>query len=246
MTEWLFRADPYLRQASARVLGLTEAGGIILDRCLFYPAGGGQPGDSGTLDWDGGQISLADAVKGEPLGQAPGTIVLVPDPARAPVALPPVGAPVLQQLDWDRRYGHMRVHSALHLLSVVIPRPVTGGAIGAERGRLDFDMPETPEDVAALSAALNALIARDLSVTEEFITEAALDANPGLIKTLSVQPPRGAGLIRLIRMADGDSRIDLQPCGGTHVARSAEIGAVSLGKIEKKGKINRRVPLLLT
>jgi len=135
----------------------------------------------------------------------------------------------------------MRVHTALHLLSVVIPLPVTGGQIGVDRGRLDFDMPEPPKDMAAIEAALNRLIDRDLAVTEEWITDAELEANPGLVKTMSVRPPVGQGRVRLVRIG----QIDLQPCGGTHVARTSEIGQVALGKIEKKGRVNRRVTLEL-
>lgn len=236
-TDALFRADAYLRDVPATVTALTEEGGIVLDRTVFYPTGGGQPGDSGRIDWDGGSIAIATTVKGEG-----GTIVLIP---AEPAPLPRVGQAVVQQLDWDRRFAHMRVHTALHLLSVVIPLPVTGGAVAEGKGRLDFDMPESPEDVGAIETALNALIARDLPVTEEWITEAELDANPGLVKTLSVQPPRGAGTIRLVRIGQGTDTVDLQPCGGTHVRRTGEIGRVSLGRIEKKGRINRRVPLAL-
>jgi len=148
-------------------------------------------------------------------------------------------------LDWDRRYRHMRVHTALHLLSVVIPMPVTGGQIGAEKGRLDFDMPDPPEPAASLDRALNSLIDRDLPVRDEWISDAELLANPGLVKTLSVMPPIGLGRVRLIRIGQGAAQIDLQPCGGTHVARTGEIGRVEIGKIEKKGRQNRRVSLLL-
>lgn len=236
MIEPLYR-DAYLREAQGRVTALTPEGGIVLDASLFYPTGGGQPGDSGRIDWSGGSLGVATAVKGEA-----GSIILVPD---APVALPAVGAEVTQRLDWGRRYGHMRVHTALHLLSVVVPLPVTGGQIGARRGRLDFDMAEPPADVAALEAALNALIARDLPVTDEWITDAALAANPGLVKTMSVRPPTGQGRVRLVRIGAAGDQVDLQPCGGTHVARTGEIGAVRLGKIEKKGRQNRRVTLEL-
>ncbi|SFQ31012.1 misacylated tRNA(Ala) deacylase [Roseivivax halotolerans] len=235
MTDLLFRTDPYQREASARVAGLTEEGGIVLDRTLFYPTGGGQPGDSGTLLSEHGEIAIATAVKGQ--GDA---VVLVPS---EPVSLPPVGAEVTQRLDWDRRFAHMQMHTALHLLSVAIPLPVTGGQIGAGKGRLDFLMPEPPEDRDAVEAELNALIARDLPVSEDWIDEADLDANPGLVKTMSVQPPRGAGRIRLVRIGEGDSQVDLQPCGGTHVARTGEIGPARLGKIENKGKQNRRLTL---
>jgi misacylated tRNA(Ala) deacylase len=237
MTEALFRTDAYLRTAEARVTALTEEGGIVLDRTVFYPTGGGQPGDSGALRWDGGEIEIATTLRG-----AGDEIVLVP---AEPALLPPVGAALEQSLDWDRRHRHMRVHTALHLLSVLIPLPVTGGAITAEKGRLDFDMPEAPEDRAALDKTLNDLIACDFSVTEEWITQAELDAPPGLVKTLSVAPPRGAGTIRLVRIGAGENTADLQPCGGTHVAHTAQIGPVRLGKIEKKGQQNRRVHLYL-
>jgi len=236
VTELLFR-DAYLREAAAKVVGHTPEGGLILDASLFYANSGGQPGDSGWLDWDGGSARIATAVKGEG-----GAIVLVPE---APEALPGPGTEVRQRLDWDRRYRHMRVHTALHLLSVVIPLPVTGGQIGAERGRLDFDMPEPPADLAAIEAALNDLVARDLSVTDDWITDAELEANPGLVKTMSVRPPMGQGRVRLVRIGQGADQIDLQPCGGTHVARTGEIGRLRLGKIEKKGRQNRRVSLEL-
>lgn len=233
----LFRSDPYRREAPARVLALTPEGGVICDASVFYPTGGGQPGDAGALVWPGGALDIATAVKGEA-----GAVVLIP---AEPAALPPPGTVLTQHLDWERRHRLMRVHTALHLLSVVIPLPVTGGQIGTEKGRLDFDMPEPPADMAALEAALNALIARDLPVTEDWITDAELAANPGLVKTLSVAPPAGQGRVRLIRIGQGADQVDLQPCGGTHVARTGEIGRVSLGKVEKKGRQNRRVSLHL-
>ncbi len=236
MTELLFRDDPYLTDAEGRVVELTAEGGIVLDRSVFYATGGGQPGDSGWLIWEGGRIPIATALKVD------GGIALVPS---EPGSLPPVGAPVRQHIDWARRYRHMRVHTALHLLSVVIPLPVTGGAIGDGRGRLDFDMPDPPDDVAAIEAALNALIERDLPVTTDWITDAELEANPGLVKTLTVAPPRGQGRVRLVRIGQGVDQVDLQPCGGTHVARTAEVGRAELGRIEKKGRQNRRVSLTL-
>lgn len=238
MTETTFRDDPYLREDSARVIGHTGEGAIVLDRSIFYPTGGGQPGDSGQLVWEGRRIGIATVIKLDG-----GRIGLLPSEA---VPMPPVGAEVRQILDWDRRHRHMRVHTALHLLSVVIPLPVTGGQIGADRGRLDFDMPDPPADIAALSEALNALIERDLPVTEDWITEAELAANPGLVKTMSVAPPAGQGRVRLIRIGAGSGQIDLQPCGGTHVARTGEIGRVEIGRIEKKGRQNRRVGLSLS
>ncbi|SFS11452.1 alanyl-tRNA editing protein [Yoonia litorea] len=237
MTELLFRKDAYAREAFGKVTAITEEGGIILDGSLFYPTSGGQPGDSGTLHWGTREIAIATAVKGE--GDA---IILIP---AEPAGLPPVGQEVKQIINWDRRYRHMRVHTALHLLSVVIPLPVSGGSIAPEKGRLDFDMPEAPEDKGALEDDLNRLIACNMDVSEEWITEEELDAQPDLVKTMSVQPPRGSGKIRLIRIGVGSETADLQPCGGTHVANTSEIGTVRLGKIEKKGRQNRRVYLHL-
>ena len=233
----LFRNNAYQRDAKGMVLALTEEGGIILDQTIFYPTSGGQPGDSGRLEWDGGAIEIATTVKGEGAD-----IILVP---AEPAPLPPVGTEVSQELDWERRHRHMRVHTALHLLSVVIPLPVTGGSIGADKGRLDFDMPDAPEDKDALTETLNKIIGRDLSITEDWITHEELDANLGLVKTMSVQPPRGSGRIRLVRIGTESETVDLQPCGGTHVARTSEIGRVRIGKVEKKGKQNRRVYLHL-
>jgi len=237
MTKPLFREDAYLKSAPARVLAHTERGGVVLDQSLFYPNGGGQPGDGGVLRFAGGEMVVATTLKGEGA-----QIVLVPGEG---AALPEIGAEVEQVLDWAQRHRFMRVHTALHLLSVVIPLPVTGGQISAEKGRLDFDMPEAPEDKAALEAQLNALIARDLTVSESWITDAELAAKPELVKTMSVKPPMGAGHVRLVRIGTEAEQIDLQPCGGTHVAHTAEIGPVRLGKIEKKGRQNRRVSLLL-
>ncbi|OWU83469.1 Ala-tRNA(Pro) hydrolase [Oceanicola sp. 22II-s10i] len=237
MTDALFREDAYLQEAPATVLAHTDRGGVVLDRSLFYPTGGGQPGDAGRLTWAGGSMIVATTVKGE--GDE---IVLVPGEG---ADLPPVGTELFQHLDWDRRLSHMRVHTALHLLSVVIPLPVTGGQIAEGQGRLDFDMPEAPEDKDALEAELNALIARDLEVGETWITDAELDANPGLVKTMSVQPPRGSGRIRLVRIGEGSEQVDLQPCGGTHVKRTGEIGRVRIDKVKNKGSRNRRVSILL-
>lgn len=237
MTRLLFREDAYLREAEAVVTGHTAEGGILCDRSVFYPTGGGQPGDSGMVLWEGGRLAIATAVKAEG-----GQVALVP---AEPAAMPPVGTTLRQRLDWDRRHRHMRVHTALHLLSVVIPLPVTGGQIGAERGRLDFDMPDPPEDVQMLEDRLNALIGLDLPVTESWIADDELAANPGLVKTMSVMPPMGQGRVRLVRIGTGATQVDLQPCGGTHVSRTAEIGRVSIGKIEKKGRQNRRVSLSL-
>ncbi len=237
MTEQLYRSAPYTKEAQATVVALTPEGGLVLDRTLFYPTGGGQPGDAGVVRWSGGEIAIATTVKGE--GEA---IVLIPGEA---AAMPPEGAPVVQALDWGRRHRHMRVHTALHLLSVVIPLPVTGGSIAPDKGRLDFDMPESPHGKEALEAALNDLVEADLPVVEDWITDEGLRANPSLVKTMSVQPPTGQGRVRLIRIGTGAEQVDLQPCGGTHVARTGEIGRLRLGKIEKKGARNRRVYLHL-
>tara|TARA_R110002051_G_scaffold25371_4_gene61957 strand:- start:16486 stop:17208 length:723 start_codon:yes stop_codon:yes gene_type:complete len=235
MTQLMFRDDAYLRMATGIVTAITDEGGIVLDRTIFYPTSGGQPGDSGTVFWDGGAMDIATAVKGQDED-----VVLVP---AEPAQLPAVGHTVQQEIAWDRRHRHMRVHTALHLLSVVIPLPVSGGSIAADKGRLDFDMPDAPEDKLALETQLNRLIRCNFAITDELISQAELDANPSLVKTMSVQPPRGQDQIRLVRIGDGDDTADLQPCGGTHVANTVEIGRVRLGKIEKKGKQNRRVYL---
>ena len=233
MSAALFRDDAYLKRAPATVFGHTSEGGLILDKCLFYPTGGGQPGDSGRLEWAGGSVVVATTIKGE--GD---DIVLVPG---APEAMPAVGDEVMQVLDWERRHRHMRVHTALHLLSVAVPLPVNGGSIGSDKGRLDFDMPEAFVDKEALCDTLNNLIARDLEVIESWITDAELLANPALVKTMSVSPPMGQGRVRMIAIGQGDGRIDFQPCGGTHVARTSEIGPVRIGKIVRKGRQNRRI-----
>jgi misacylated tRNA(Ala) deacylase len=235
MTETLFRDDATLREAAASVVALTPQGGVVLDRTPFYAAAGGQPGDRGTLVWDGGVCAVATTVYD---AADKSLIVHVPGEGQS---LPPVGAAVTARLDWDNRQKLMRMHTALHLLCSLVRFPVTGGAIGAEESRLDFDI----EDASAvekdkLSADLQALIAADHPVTTRWITDAELDANPGLVRTLSVQPPRGSGRIRLVSIGLDDA-VDLQPCGGTHVRSTAEIGAVAVSKIEKKGKINRRI-----
>jgi misacylated tRNA(Ala) deacylase len=234
VTELLFRDAPYAQAADCRIVAHTPEGALVVDRTVFYPTGGGQPGDSGVLDWGGGRIAIATTIKVE------GGVALIP---AEPAPMPPVGAPARQLLDWTRRHRHMRMHTALHLLSVVLDYPVTGGQIGADRGRLDFDMADPPGDPAAIEGVLNSLAARDLAVTESWITEAELDANPRLVKTLRVQPPRGQGRVRLVRIGEGAGMIDLQPCGGTHVARTGEIGRLSVAKIENKGRQNRRVTL---
>lgn len=235
-TELLFRDDAYLREATATVVAVNERGGIQLDRTVFYATGGGQPGDTGEMiRADGSAVAIATAV----YDQADRSLLLhVPregEPAPAP------GEAVTVRLDWETRLKRMRIHTALHLLSVVLPYPVTGGAIGDGEGRLDFDIPDGGLDKADVTERLMALIGRNAGVTERWITDEELDANPQLVKTMSVKPPRGAGRVRLVAIGD----IDLQPCGGTHVRNTAEIGPVLVTEIEKKGKQNRRVRIAL-
>ncbi|RVT96072.1 alanyl-tRNA editing protein [Rhodovarius crocodyli] len=236
MTRLIFRDDAYLREAPATVLAVSEAG-VELDASLFYAQGGGQPGDTGSLVWDGGEMAIANTVKGE------GETVLL-KPAEG-AATPPVGAAVTQRLDWDRRLRHMRMHTSMHLLcSLIKGAGVTGGQIGADRSRLDFDLAEPPTK-EWLTEQLNALIAGNHPITTSWITGEELDANPGLVRTMSVQPPRSGGKVRLVRIGAEENPVDLQPCGGTHVAATGEIGRVAVTKLENKGKQNRRVYLVL-
>jgi misacylated tRNA(Ala) deacylase len=235
-TELLFRDDAYLFAAPARILAINDRGGIVLDRTPFYATGGGQPGDAGLLRRsDGGIIRIATTIY-DPTDRA--TVIHVPaegEPAPQP------GETVMAEIDAPLRLKRMRLHTALHLLSVVLPHAVTGGAIGDGEGRLDFDIPDAGLDREAITAELMALVDRDAPVTDRWITDDELDANPGLVKTMSVKPPRGSGKVRLVAIEG----IDLQPCGGTHVRRTGEIGAVAVTSIEKKGKQNRRVRIAL-
>lgn len=231
MTELLFRDDAYAREFEAQVLA-SEPGRMVLDRTLFYPEGGGQPGDTGALfTADGHELRVSDTRK----GMAAGEVVQV---LADTTTLIPVGERLHGRIDWERRHRLMRMHTCLHLLSAVIIAPVTGGAVGDGYGRLDFDLPESPER-EAVEMKLNELIRRDAPVSFRWITDQELDAHPELVKTMSVQPPRGAGKVRLVSVEG----IDLQPCGGTHVARIGEIGKVLIAKVEKKGRQNRRVRL---
>lgn len=236
MTEALFRDDAYLADCTATVTAVTrtDTGTTVeCDRTVFYALGGGQPGDTGTLTRaDGRRLAILDTRKGE----TPGTIQHWLGADAEP---PAVGERVQLALDWTRRHRHMRMHTALHLLSAVIPAGVTGGSVSADKGRLDFDLPDQRLDKADIEARLNALIAGDHAVGTRWISDAELDAQPELVKTLSVQPPRGQGRVRLVGIAG----IDLQPCGGTHVARTGEIGRILVTKIEKKSTHNRRVIL---
>ena len=237
MTALLFRDDAYLRTCEATVTGINERGGVLLDRTVFYATGGGQPGDSGRLERaDGSAFEIATTVYGSDKSE----IIHVPAEGST---LPEIGERVVLHLDWDKRYARMRVHTALHLLSVVLPYPVTGGQISDGDGRLDFDLPEATLDKETIAAALNEIAAGDHAVGAEWITDDELAANPDLVKTMSVKPPMGSGRVRLIRIGED---IDLQPCGGTHVSRTSEIGMLEVPKIEKKGRQNRRVRIRLT
>jgi misacylated tRNA(Ala) deacylase len=232
MTERIFLDDPAAARVSATVV-TSRADGIVLDRTVFYARGGGQPGDTGTLRWNGEETIIIDVVKGEG-----GDVLHLPDPE---AVLPPAGTRVEASIDWRRRHALMRMHTAMHLLcSLIKGAAVTGGSVGVEKSRLDFDLPVPPkkEDV---EAELNALIAADHPVRIEWVDEAVLDTDPGLVRTMSVKPPRGSGRLRLIRIGDGNEPRDLQPCGGTHVARTGEIGPMRVLKIENKGKQNRRI-----
>ena len=232
-TDCLFREDAYLTECRAEVVGLTEQGGIVTDRTVFYATSGGQPGDRGSLVSEGGvAIPIGGAVYTDPA-----KTVIAQVPADAAAARPQIGQPVTLNIDWDLRYRRMRMHTALHLLSAVLPYPVTGGSVGEDESRLDFDIPEAGLDKDEITAKVAQMIAADAAVTTRWITDDELAANPGLVKTMSVKPPMGSGRVRLVEIEG----LDLQPCGGTHVRRTSEIGAVRVTQIEKKGKQNRRV-----
>ncbi|MBL8250207.1 MAG: alanyl-tRNA editing protein [Candidatus Competibacter sp.] len=230
--ELLFREDAYLASCAARIAAISERG-IELDRTVFYPRGGGQPGDSGCLRRADG---LAARVIDAHHGAEPDSVVHVLEPGAPALA---IGDAVTAELDWDRRYAHMRIHTALHVLSCVVTAPVTGGNIAADKGRLDFDIDMNALDAARIERALNALIERAEDTETVWITDAELDAQPELVKTMSVQPPRGAGRVRLLKIPG----IDLQPCGGTHVRNLAEIGPVKVLRIRSEGKRNKRVEI---
>ncbi|NDH63743.1 MAG: alanyl-tRNA editing protein [Alphaproteobacteria bacterium] len=232
MVEELFRQDAYLREADATVTALDERG-VRLDRSIFYPTGGGQPGDTGVLRWDGGEARIVDAIKADG-----GDVlhVLAPESPR-----PAVGTSVHSALDWERRYRHMRMHTAMHVMSSLIKGDVTGGQVGADKSRLDFNLEGEVPTKEWVTAELNRLIALDRPVTPQWITDEELAARPELVKTMSVRPPMGAGRVRLLAI-DG---VDLQACGGTHVARTGEIGRVECTKVENKGKMNRRFIIAL-
>ncbi|HSS70409.1 MAG TPA: alanyl-tRNA editing protein [Casimicrobiaceae bacterium] len=233
-TELLFRSDAYLRSADARVVAVSERG-VELDRTIFYPLGGGQAGDTGVLVRENGdRIAILDTRKGEALDS-------VLHVAAASSAQPEPGERVKLEIDWPRRHTLMRLHTALHVMSCVVVAPVTGGHIGPDKARLDFDIDMSLLDAGRIEHETNALIARGVQTGIEWITDEELDARPELVKTMSVQPPRGAGRVRLVRIPG----IDLQPCGGTHVANIAEIGGIRVLKIRSEGRRNRRVEIAL-
>ncbi|MDA0340670.1 MAG: alanyl-tRNA editing protein [Proteobacteria bacterium] len=233
MTEELFREDSYQRHCDATVIAVNEDG-IVLDRTVFYPEGGGQPGDSGTLKLaDGREIVIANTRKG---GEG---ITHVPlDGALAPA----VGDAVTAEIDWERRYLHMRIHTALHVLCAHVDGAVTGGSIGAGKGRLDFDIPGERPDKETLTQKLMEVVEANHPLTISWISDAELESNPNLVRTMSVKPPTGSGRVRMIRVGDA---VDFQPCGGTHLKTTGEIGTIAVGKIENKGKQNRRINVAL-
>ncbi len=234
MTKELFNDDAYRQECSATVTEITERGGIILDQTIFYATGGGQSGDRGQLVWQDGQTEIATTVKDRESGQH------IHVPAEGGT-LPKVGDTVTCKIDWDNRYLHMRMHTALHLMCIVVPCGVTGGQIGAIKSRLDFDVGDYQLDKEQITEKLNALVDKACDLSSRWITEEELDDNKDLVRTMSVQPPRGKGTIRLVSVGDD---VDLQPCGGTHVRNTSEIGQLRVSKIQSKGKKNRRVHIV--
>jgi len=234
-TDCLFRDDSYLRDCDAAIVAITDRG-VVLDRTVFYASSGGQPGDRGVFRTEGGGTITVDSAVFTDEAKSEIAHVL-PAALPADAARPQPGERVMAVIDWETRYRRMRMHTALHLLSAALPFPVTGGAVGDTEGRLDFDIPEAGLDKDEITAKVNEMIKADAEVRSRWITDAELEANPGLVKTMSVKPPIGTGRVRLIEIVG----LDLQPCGGTHVRRTGEIGPIRVTTIEKKGKQNRRV-----
>ena len=227
MTEALFKHDAYLQECKAQII-VSSNEFVILDKTVFYPTGGGQPGDTGQIKWNDNSVDVIDtrySKNGE-----------IQHFLKNNNPLPSEGVTVKAEINWDRRYRHMRMHTALHLLGSILKYGVTGGNIGAEKSRLDFDMSE-PVDKDAVDEALQNLVKKNVSIKSTWISDEELDAQPDLVRTMSVKPPKGLGKVRLLEIEG----IDIQPCGGTHVKSTGEIGCVQLGKVEKKGKHNRRV-----
>lgn len=242
MTEYVFRNNAYARECQA-VVTHSDSMGVRLDRTVCYPMGGGQPGDTGVMRWQGGEAQIIDSKK----------IRLDDNPDHDDVLhvmaagslLPAIGDNVTITLDWNRRYRHMRMHSSLHLLTAVMPYPVTGGQVGSDKSRLDFDIPDEIYallDKEKIAAELNQLISKNYAIEERWITDDELRTQPELVKTMSVKPPMGAGRVRLLKVGEN---VDLQPCGGTHVLNTSEIGKIEIQKIENKGKSNRRIIVAL-
>ncbi len=232
-TKAVFRDDSYVKELDATVVAINDRGGIILDRTVFYATSGGQPGDTGRFERaDGSQIVIAATVTGETKDE----IIHVPAPDQP---VPAVGEKLKAVIDWDRRYLLMRMHTACHLLSVVCPFPITGAAVAENDSRVDLDIPDTGYSKEEVTAKLMELVRADHPVSIEWITDEQLAANPGLVKSKNVRPPSGTGRIRLVLIGENAS-VDSQPCGGTHVARTGEVGEIHIGKIEKKGRENRR------
>ena len=231
MTTALFREDSYLKECDATTIAV-DNDAIVLDRTVFYPMGGGQPGDTGTINWDGGSAIVVDTRYGDN-----GTIRHIVGEG---ITLPQPGEEVRAEIDWDRRYRHMRMHTALHLLGSLLQYGVTGGNISTEKSRLDFDMEDTV-DKEEVRKALKTLVEENHPVSCRWISNEELDAQPDLVRTMSVQPPKVAGKVRLLEIEG----VDLQPCGGTHLKSTGEVGQVRIGKVEKKGKRNRRINIHL-
>lgn len=236
LTEALFREDAYLREAEAKVLGINERGGVLLDRTIFYATSGGQPGDTGRIVRANGEaIEIAGTITGETKDEI--------------IHLPALGQPALEageavtlRIDWERRHRLMRMHTACHLLTVICPYPITGAAVSEEDSRVDFDLPDAGFTKEEVTARLQELIATDHPVSTRWIGDEELTANPSLVKSKNVRPPMGSGRIRLVLIGE-NGNVDSQPCGGTHVRSLGEIGVIHVGKIEKKGRENRRFRL---
>lgn len=235
-TQALFSEDPYQKTAEAKVIGVNERGGVLLDRTIFYATSGGQPGDTGTMTRaDGSVLDIAATVTGQTKAE------IIHMPANG-AALPEIGESLQLAIDWERRHRLMRMHTACHLLTAICPHPITGAAVGEEDSRIDFDLPEAGISKEQATERLMELVAADHPVFIEWITDEQLAANPSLVKSKNVRPPSGTGGIRLVCIGEGSS-VDSQPCGGTHVAGTGEVGEIHIGKIEKKGRENRRFRL---